>query len=52
MPFAVCKVPMEHVQDTAGLEAAMREWKFGADDIGDAKNIAEDVDQSLLTSEA
>src|SRR5256714_10604858 len=33
MPFVVCKVPMEHVQDTAGLEAAMREWKFGADDI-------------------
>src|SRR5215212_4208078 len=33
MPFVVCKVPMEHVQDTAGIEAAMREWKFGADDI-------------------
>src|ERR687883_546773 len=33
MPFAVCKVPMEHVQDTAGIEAAMREWNFGADDI-------------------
>jgi cyanuric acid amidohydrolase len=24
---------MEHVQDTASIEAAMREWKFGADDI-------------------
>src|SRR3989442_1548732 len=35
MPFAVCKVPMEHVQDTAGIEAAMREWNFGADDIVD-----------------
>ena len=33
MPFVVCKVPMEHVQDTTGIEAAMREWKFGADDI-------------------
>ena len=33
MPFVVCKVPMEHVQDTAGIEAAMREWNFGADDI-------------------
>jgi len=33
MPFAVCKVPMEHVQDTAGIEAAMRQWNFGADDI-------------------
>lgn len=33
MPFAVCKIPMEHVQDTAGIEAAMREWRFGADDI-------------------
>jgi len=33
MPFAVCKVPMEHVQDTSGIEAAMREWRFGADDI-------------------
>lgn len=33
MPFVVCKVPMEHVQDTAGIEAAMREWRFGADDI-------------------
>jgi len=33
MPFVVCKVPMEHVQDTAGIEAAMREWHFGADDI-------------------
>jgi barbiturase len=33
MPFAVCKVPMEHVQDTAGIEAAMKEWRFGADDI-------------------
>ena len=33
MPFVVCKVPMEHVQDTSGIEAAMKEWKFGADDI-------------------
>ena len=33
MPFVVCKVPMEQVQDTTGLEAAMREWNFGADDI-------------------
>src|SRR5919197_246480 len=33
MPFVACKVPMEQVQDTAGLEAAMREWNFGADDI-------------------
>src|SRR5437763_16630320 len=33
MPFAVCKVPMEHVQDTAGIEAAMKQWNFGADDI-------------------
>ena len=33
MPFVVCKVPMEHVQDTAGIEAAMREWNFGTDDI-------------------
>src|SRR3954464_6430758 len=33
MPFVVCKVPMEHVQDTAGIEAAMREWNFAADDI-------------------
>ena len=33
MPFVACKVPMEHVQDTAGIEAAMREWNFGADDI-------------------
>jgi barbiturase len=33
MPFVVCKVPMEHVQDTSGIEAAMREWRFGADDI-------------------
>src|SRR2546421_6487458 len=33
MPFVVCKVPMEHVQDTAGIEAAMRQWQFGADDI-------------------
>src|SRR5438067_11402256 len=33
MPFAVCKVPMEHVQDTAGIEAAMKQWQFGADDI-------------------
>src|SRR5437763_106976 len=33
MPFVLCKVPMEHVQDTAGIEAAMREWQFGADDI-------------------
>lgn len=33
MPFVVCKVPMEDVQDTAGIEAAMRQWSFGADDI-------------------
>ncbi len=33
MPFVVCKVPMEHVQDTAGIEAAMQQWNFGADDI-------------------
>jgi ring-opening amidohydrolase-like protein len=33
MPFVVCKVPMEHVQDTAGIEAAMQEMRFGADDI-------------------
>ncbi len=33
MAFLVCKVPMESVQDTASLEAAMREYKFGADDI-------------------
>ncbi len=33
MPFIVCKIPMESVQDTAGIEAAMREHKFGADDI-------------------
>src|SRR6185295_837534 len=33
MPFVVCKVPMEHVQDTAGIEAAMKQWDFGADDI-------------------
>jgi barbiturase len=33
MPFVVCKVPMEHVQDTAGIEAAMKQWGFGADDI-------------------
>src|SRR2546423_9198078 len=33
MPFAVCKVPMEHVQDTAGIEAAMQQWNFSADDI-------------------
>src|SRR5438094_5557951 len=33
MPFVVCKVPMEQVQDTTGIEAAMLEWNFGADDI-------------------
>lgn len=33
MPFVVCKIPMESVQDTAGIEAAMREHKFSADDI-------------------
>ena len=33
MPFVVCKIPMEHAQDTSGIEAAMREWKFAADDI-------------------
>src|ERR671923_349334 len=33
MPFVVCKVPMEHVQDTSGIEAAMKQWDFGADDI-------------------
>src|SRR5256714_15628580 len=33
MRFVLCKAPMKHVQDTAGIEAAMREWKFGADDI-------------------
>ena len=33
MPFVVCKVPMESVQETAGIEAAMREHRFGADDI-------------------
>lgn len=33
MPFAVCKIPMEHVQDTSGIDVAMKEWKFGADDI-------------------
>src|SRR5205809_6515542 len=33
MPFAVCKVPVEHVQDTAGIEAAMKRCNFGADDI-------------------
>src|SRR3990172_7319648 len=33
MAFVACKVPMENVQDTASLEAAMREWRFGADDI-------------------
>ena len=24
---------MEHVQDTSGIEAAMKQWGFGADDI-------------------
>src|ERR1051325_11090785 len=33
MPFVVCKVPMEHGQDVAGIEAAMEQWGFGADDI-------------------
>jgi barbiturase len=33
MPFVVCKVPMEHVQDTSGIEAAMKQWSFGADAI-------------------
>ena len=33
MPYVVCKVAMEHVQDTAGIEAAMKQWGFGADDI-------------------
>jgi len=33
MAFVACKVPMENVQDTASLEAAMRENRFGADDI-------------------
>ena len=33
MPFVVCKCPMEHVQDTSGVEAAMKQWSFGADAI-------------------
>lgn len=33
MPFVACKVPMEHVQDTSGIEAAMKQWNFGADAI-------------------
>lgn len=33
MPFVVCKIPLEHVQDTSGIEEAMRTWGFGADDI-------------------
>ena len=33
MPFVVCKVPMESVQDTASIEAAMKANKFGVDDI-------------------
>ena len=33
MAIVVRKVPMEHVQDTAGIEAAMAEEGFGADDI-------------------
>src|SRR5688500_19305827 len=33
MPFVVCKVPMEHVQDTSGIEAAMKQWSFAADAI-------------------
>ena len=33
MPFVVCKIPLEHVQDTAGIEAAMKTWGFSADDI-------------------
>ncbi len=26
MPFVVCKIPLEHVQDTAGIEVAMKTW--------------------------
>ena len=33
MPFVVCKCPMEHVQDTTGVETAMKQWNFGADAI-------------------
>ena len=33
LPFVASKVPMDHVQDTSGIEGATREWKFGADDI-------------------
>ena len=33
MPFIVCKIPLEHVQDTAGIEAAMKTLGFSADDI-------------------
>ena len=33
MAVTVCKILMEHVQDTASIEAAMEKEKFGADDI-------------------
>ena len=33
MAVTVCKILMEHVQDTASIEAAMQKENFGADDI-------------------
>ena len=33
MAVTVCKILMEHVQDTASIEAAMEKENFGADDI-------------------
>ncbi len=33
MAVTVCKILMEHVQDTASIEAAMAKENFGADDI-------------------
>ncbi len=33
MPFIVAKVPMEHVQDTDSIVAAMESEGFGPDDI-------------------
>ncbi len=33
MPFIVKKIPFEHVQDTAGLEAAIADGEFRADQI-------------------
>ena len=50
MAVTVCKILMEHVQDTTSIEAAMEKEQFGADELM-AVTITYDFDARVRSYE-